>query len=441
MALIYLKSFGMFAKNPEEKESSSFQAWVVWSMAGLFYLYEMVLRVSPSIMTHELMQDLQVSSTALGILSSFYYYAYVIFQIPCGLFIDKLGSKKVIIFSALLCIFGTFLFAESTNLLTLQIGRFLIGAGSSCAFISCLKVTAEWFKPTQFALIAGLTNMMGTIGATFGSVPLAMAVNSFGWRRSMFMTALAGIPIMVLVWLLMKDILLKSSAINQKPIVPPFRKLGQSLKIISMNKQIWLAGVIGGFMYLPVSAFTELWAVPFLMSSYKINNELASAASVVLTIGVAIGSPLAAWVAKKLRSYTKVMKLSTMIASLLFIAIAYAQIFSLITMFVLLFVTGLTVGVEVLCFVGAKHNSDHEFSGTTMAFINTLVMMSGVIFQPMLGWVLDFCWDGKMSEAGIRIYSHACYQVSILIVPVCLVFSWFLLRFLNDTYEPTIEEK
>jgi MFS family permease len=255
----------------------------------------MILRVSPSVMTYELMQDFQVSSVTLGVLSSFYYYAYVIFQIPCGLFVDKLGPRRIITFSSLLCVIGAFLFAKSSCLLSAQIGRFLIGAGSACAFISCLKITAEWFKPTQFALIAGLTNMMGTLGATFGARPLATLVNLFGWRQSIFLMALAGIPVALLAWFFIKDHSSKQPEIDQKQTTKSSIRFGQSLKIIGGNKQVWLAGIIGGFMYLPISAFTELWAIPFLISSYEVNNEFASSMSVMLVIGMAFGSPLSAW--------------------------------------------------------------------------------------------------------------------------------------------------
>jgi MFS family permease len=425
---------GQASRSFGKESSKAVRSWLVWGIAGLFYLYEMILRVSPSVMTQELMQDFQVSSTALGVLSSFYYYSYVALQIPCGLFVDKLGPRKIVTFSALLCAFGTFLFAESGDLLAAEIGRFLIGAGSACGFISCLKIAAEWFKPSQFALIAGLTNMMGTLGVTFGGRPLAMMVNSFGWRQAVFITALIGIPITVFAWLWIRDTFESQLPLSQNASKQPSVSLGQSLKIICLNKQIWLAGIIGGFMYLPISAFTELWAVPFLMSSYGINNELASTASVMLAIGMAVGGPLAAWGAEKVQGYVKIMKISTFTTGIIFIAIAYAEIFNLTTMFILLFSAGLTIGGQVLCFTCAKHNSEHRVSGTTMAFTNALVMMSAVIFQPMLGWILDLFWDGKMSAVGIRVYSHACYQMSILAVPACLILSWFLLSFVNETY-------
>jgi sugar phosphate permease len=414
--------------------TSALQSWIIWVIASLFYLYEMVLRVSPSVMTQELIQDFGVTSTALGVLSSFYYYAYVPLQIPCGLFVDKLGPRKIITLSALICVLGTFLFAESHDLITAQIGRFMIGAGSSCAFISCLKITAVWFSPAKFALVAGLSNMMGTLGATFGGRPLAMMVNSFGWRQAVFMTALAGIPVILISWFLIKD----------KPEAKRKQKRGgktettlsvkESLKIIIQNKQIWLAGIVGGFMYLPISAFTELWAVPFLMNSYSITNELAATASIMLTIGMALGSPVAAWATVYLKSYVKVMRASALLAGLLFIAIAFAEYLSLPMMFILLFLAGLMIGGQVLCFTCAKDHSADEVSGTTIAFTNALVMMSGVLFQPILGLILDLVWDGQLSATGLRVYSNTCYQVSILAVPACLILSWFLLKFLRDTY-------
>ncbi|MBY0281075.1 MAG: MFS transporter [Alphaproteobacteria bacterium] len=427
----------------KNSETSGFQAWIVWGIASVFYLYEMILRVSPGVMTQELIQDFGVTSTALGVLSSFYYYAYVPLQIPCGLFVDKLGPRKIITLSAFICVLGTFLFAESHSLITAQIGRFLIGAGSSCAFISCLKITAVWFSPAKFALLAGLSNMMGTLGATFGGRPLAMMVNSFGWRQAVLMTALLGIPVVLISWFWIKDKPAVAEEKNSHQKNKSSLSMKESLKIIVQNKQIWLAGIVGGFMYLPISAFTELWAVPFLMNSYNITNELAATASIMLTIGVALGSLVTAWVTEYLESYVKVMRLAALLAGLLFIAIAFAEYFSLWLMFILLFLAGLMIGGQVLCFTCAKDNSTHEVSGTTVAFTNALVMLSGVFFQPILGLILDLVWDGQLSGTGLRVYSNTCYQVSILAVPACLILSWFLLRFLRDTYtqDHLIEDK
>ena len=272
--------------------------------------------------------------------------------------------------------------------------------------------------------------MMGTLGSTFAGRPLATLVQTYGWRPTTLMLATAGIFVILMSWFCIQDS--PNSLIKQKKDTSP--KLWPSLQTVITNRQIWLAAVVGGFMYLPISAFSELWGIPFLMNTYQINCELASTANVMLFLGMAVGGPVAAWLAKICQNYVKVMRLSALSTAVLFAAIACAQWLPLNLMFVLLFLAGVTIGGQVLCFTCAKNNTTHEISGTTVAFTNAIVMMSGVIFQPLLGLILDMAWDGKITEAGLRIYTESNYQVAILAVPICLFASWVILSWLNDSY-------
>ncbi len=48
-------------------------AWTIWGWGAAFYLVGFFLRVTPAVMTAELMQAFQISATALGNLSAFYF--------------------------------------------------------------------------------------------------------------------------------------------------------------------------------------------------------------------------------------------------------------------------------------------------------------------------------------------------------------------------------
>lgn len=415
----------------QEKDSlNSTQSWLIWVCAGAFYLYECILRVSPSVMTQGLMSDFSLTSTALGVLVSCYLYAYVVLQVPCGVMVDALGARRIITTSAALCTVGAFMFALGDTLIWAQIGRFLIGAGSACAFISCLKVVAEWFSPTKFAAMLGLTNMMGTIGGTFGGPPLAWMVNNLGgWREATLVLAIIGIIITVLSWLMVRDRpqIHKSYHTHEIP-------LWKSFLLLVTNPQVWLIALFGSLMWLPITAFAELWGVPYLMHIYSIDNEYASFATVMIFVGFAFGGPLAAWISEKFKSRILTMKLSSALLFAVFLTIVLAPEIPLPVMFALLFAGGVCNGGQVLVFACVKEISPRRISGTALGFTNAVVMMSGIIFQPLLGELLDWCWDGALGTDGVRIYSEAAYQTAIIAIPVGIAVSWFLLYFVKETH-------
>lgn len=411
---------------------SRYQKWFIWGITSLFYLYETFLRVSPSVMTHDLMRDFDVNSASLGVLSSFYYYAYVILQVPCGMIVDKIGIRRIVTFSTLLCVAGTLLFAESQSLSLAKLGRFMIGAGSACAFISCLKVTVEWFSPMRFALVAGLSNTMGTLGGICAGRPLALFVNQLGWREASFWLAIIGLGVAIVAWCWLKDHP-ENGANKEQHAEKPF--LEGFLTLIK-NKQIWLGGIIGGLMYLPVSVFAELWGVPFLMHVYKVSNADASSASVMIFIGMALGGTFSAYLLTYFKSIVRVMRFSTITSGIVFIGIAYTAFFPFWFSFILMFLAGFFIGGQVLCFTLSRNNSAADISGTAVGFTNGIVMMGGIIFQPLLGHILDIFWDGATTDAGVRLYTTHAYQMSILTIPICLLICVVVLRFIKEPDTP-----
>ncbi|MBV9745019.1 MAG: hypothetical protein JO099_14745, partial [Acidobacteriia bacterium] len=74
-----------------EPEAPRWLSWSIWGIAALFYLTGFYQRVSPAVMTTELMRDFHIGAKGLGNLSGFYFYFYVVIQIPVGLLIDSWG--------------------------------------------------------------------------------------------------------------------------------------------------------------------------------------------------------------------------------------------------------------------------------------------------------------------------------------------------------------
>lgn len=397
--------------------------WLIWGCAGLFYLYEMILRASPGVIARDLMLDFGVASTAIGVLSSFYYYSYVALQIPCGVIVDRLGARRVITYSTLICVVGSLFFAYSDSLLGAQIGRFLIGAGSACAFLSCLKIGSEWFIPAQFAMIAGLTNMMGTLGGMVSGPPFAVLSNSMGWRQATIFAAIAGIVLAFICWIVIRD---KSQELSDTK-----DSLTDGLVRVAKDPFNWIIAAVGGLMYIPISAFCELWAVPFLMEKYQISNEIASRANIMVYLGIAIGSPLAARLSNYFNNPVRVMGISAILTAGLFMAAVRFDNITYSIMLLLLFAAGVANGGQVMCFAAVKENVPNKLSGTAAGFTNAIVMMSGVIFQPLLGLILDIAWQGQLNDDGSRYYGPEAYQTAMMMIPICFILGWIILNFTN----------
>ncbi len=165
----------------ETRRSFLWYPWIVCGLAALFYTYEYVLRITPSVMTHELMMSFGISAAALGNLSAFYYYAFTPMQMPVGVLMDRFGPRRLLILACLACALGSALFVCQTFYWA-ALGRFLVGFGSAFAFVGVLKLAAMWHAPDKFALISGLCTCLGMLGGWFGDNVLSPSVGFFGWR-------------------------------------------------------------------------------------------------------------------------------------------------------------------------------------------------------------------------------------------------------------------
>src|SRR5210317_2305289 len=110
------------------------RAIIAFTLGTLFFGYAFVQRVSPSVMTAELMRDFAVGGAALGSLSAFYFYAYASIQLPVGMLTDHFGPRKLMSFAAALCALASVGFAFSDSVFTASIGRAFIGGTVAFGF-------------------------------------------------------------------------------------------------------------------------------------------------------------------------------------------------------------------------------------------------------------------------------------------------------------------
>lgn len=413
------------------KTKKAYLPWVMWGLGGCFYLYQFILRVSPDVFVPDLIATFKVDAYSLGVLSAAYYYPYSFLQIPLGMLTDKFGPKKLITASMGFCVLGALLFSMSHVLWLAQAGRFLMGAGSACAFICCLKLGSAWFTPQQFARIVGFTMIFGTIGAIGGKAPLAYLTQHFGWRTSMTLVATIGVVFLLLVWFFVKDKPEKET--GEPDLAEETLSLRDNLLVLAKEKQSWIIVSYALMAYVPLTVFGDLWGTSFLISAYEgLERTTAAICVSMMFVGICIGAPLCTYISDLLHSRKKVI-LATSFGCLAVVSsiVSFIGLLPFQSMYPLFFLMGLFIGGHYLNFIVICERHPKNVSGTATGFTNWFTMSGAFIIQPLVGWLLDWSSGGSIKEGILNV---ADFRIALLAVPVALTLSIVLGSRIEETF-------
>ena len=224
---------------------------------GYFLSYG--LRTVNAVIAPELTRELGLAPADLGLLTSAYFLAFGLFQLPLGLLLDRFGPRRVEAVLLLVAALGCAVFALGDGLASLTAGRALIGLGVSACLMASFKCFHQWFPADRQASLTGTIMVAGGLGALTASVPVAAALPLLGWRGVFF--ALAALAVLVAI-VLMLSVPEHDSGEPPAPLAVQLRGVAD----IFASRAFWRFAPqatfnIGGFM-----AVQGLWAVPWLMS-------------------------------------------------------------------------------------------------------------------------------------------------------------------------------
>ncbi|HSW93488.1 MAG TPA: MFS transporter [Gammaproteobacteria bacterium] len=367
-----------------EGSLSPSKAIFLYCIVAFFLFFEMAIQVSPSVMSSQLMHDLNIGTFGLGIMSGIYFYTYTAMQIPSGVLFDRYNPRVIITLSILICVTGTFLFGLSQNIYTGSLARLLMGSGSAFAFVSVLVVTADLFKPRYFAAITGTTQMLAALGAMTGQMPISLLVTHIGWRNTLFTLSLIGLLLALIVW---RSLNYKKSTHLIKSIAHE-SMTKTSLKSIIVQPQTWCIALYSCLLWAPMSSFASLWGVPFLKEIYPFDQTRAAFLCSLMWFGLAIASPFLGIISTSSENRVYPLAISALMGGIAFYLVLQFH-FSALFVGLLLFIAGAACSGQALSFTVVKENNPGSATGTAIAFNNMAVVISGALFQPLIGKLLE----------------------------------------------------
>lgn len=393
------------------------------ALACLFFGYGFLLRVSPSVMVSELMREFAVGAAILGNLSAFYLYVYAGLQIPIGLLMDRVGPRRLMTVAAFVVGVGTMLFASSDTLNSAYAGRFLIGVGCAFSWPGLLAVIHQWY-PMRFAFLGGIGQVTGMAGGVFGQAPLAAAVNDHGWRSTMMALAVIGGLLALMLWLVTRD----------RPH-PDSRAMGLSaaLRQVMANGQTWLSAAFGLAMTGPLLAFGGLWGVPYLSAAYGLERTAAAGTVSLMFVGSGMGALVLGGWSDRIGRRKPVMLGAGVLCTLTLFVVIYAPPLPNVVLTALIFAMGFGGASLLFAFATGREHNTPATAGTAIGIVNTAVVGSGALFQPIIGLLLDLNWSGTLVD-GARVYTPQAFRLALTVLPMTAILGLVALAFLKETY-------
>ena len=412
-------------------------AWMIWGLGALLYLIGFFQRVAPAVMTTELMRDFRIGATALGNLSAFYFYSYVLMQIPTGVLADNWGARKLLTAGALVASAGSLLFGMATELHWANLGRLLIGGSVAVAWVGMLKLANHWFPPRHFSFVAGVALFCGIVGAVSAGVPLRLFIDQYGWRPMMLFLAGVCFLLTAATWWIVRDDPQEKGyrrftipAKSSEGVV--LTKIWGDIVEVLRYPNVWLLFLIPGGITGCILTFAGLWGVPYLTTHYGMETTEAAAIASTLLVALAVGGPVFGAISDRLcsRKIPYIIGCCATTAGWLLLLFVPGLPFHLLVALVL--VTGFTSGSLIISFAYAKESVPPELAGTVSGLINTGVILGPTLLQPAVGWVLDRHWQGELVN-GARIYSLAAYRTGFVLMAAWAILSLVLLVFTRET--------
>jgi len=158
------------------------QAFKVFFCFAFAYFISYSFRSVNAVLSPELINDLEISSGELGLLSSSYLIGFGLAQIPVGILLDKYGPRITEISLMIFAVVGALLFYSADNFALLFAGRMLIGVGVSSCLMSALSGFRSWYPIDKQPQLTSAMLIFGTSGALFASAPVRILLPYIGWR-------------------------------------------------------------------------------------------------------------------------------------------------------------------------------------------------------------------------------------------------------------------
>jgi len=421
---------------PHKKEckSSEPHRWLAFGIISSVYFFVNFHRVSTSVIASDLLAAFQTDATALGVVSSMYFYPYALEQPLVGHLSDRLGPRLLIGLWTLAAALGSLLFALAPGPGWAAVGRGLIGIGTGGVYVAAIKAFSQWFPIGEFGTMTGLFLALGNLGAIAATIPLAWIADTWGWRLSFLSIGGISFGLAFATFVLIRDPDSTPELVGEELVSRHQQTTapqGWALHVLA-SLEFWiLAALLFGVSGVCVT-FQGLWATPFLISVLKLDRLHASGLNMLIPVGFILGVSSFGWLTDRIyRNKVNVIMCVLGMQTGIWVCLTFVSHTQGIVgmMALLLFLGGTTGEFVIALWALVREITPSTFLGVTSGFLNQSPILGMAVLQGLTGVILE-----RVGRIG-GIYPPAAYREAflfcLLIIASCLILSGCLRRCLR----------
>ncbi|MCB2144841.1 MAG: MFS transporter [Deltaproteobacteria bacterium] len=348
--------------------------------AGYFLSY--LYRVVNAVIAPDLVGDLGIGPSSLGLLTATYFISFASSQLPLGVLLDRFGPRRMEAFLLLFAGLGAYLFSRSGSLAGLVVARAFIGFGVSACLMAAFKAYTLWFPKEKWPLVNGFQMAAGGLGALAATAPVEAALQVTDWRGVFMVLAVLTLMVAVAVYTVVPE--KPSSGAGES-----FNHQLRGVRKVFTSLDFWRTAPLTTMSQASFLSIQGLWAGPWLKDVAGL--ERMAVANVLLWIAVAMiaGFILLGSLAERL-SRSGVSVLATAVTGMiLFMAVQVLVLAAPVRWAMPVWVLFGFFGTSgIIAYAALSQRFPVQLSGRVTTAVNLLVFIAAFIGQWAIGAII-----------------------------------------------------
>ena len=337
------------------------------------------------------------TNTAMGLISSCYYFGYTGLQIPSGFLVDRFGQKRVLIPGFLVFAAGAFSIATAQSLTAIYIGSVLAGIGCGTYYGAAFSLTAAHVPPEKKGISTAIVNSGSALGMILGMNGSSFIVKTLNLPWQTMVTISASLIVLLVIWF---AIAIKDNMAEKRANVQPKVEEVKSEQPAEKSKGNLLSiGMIACYLLYFTTCYAYYmivtWLPSFLESERGISGGLVGLVVSMISVTTVPGALYFARLSDKKRD--KKANIITFLEVVSFILVAvsmFAPNALLLSLILLLYGFLGKMAVDPVLISYVSDRADPKSVATTLGVLNFFGMSSSVVAPALTGKIIDVTGSG-----------------------------------------------